>query len=156
MTELEIKLHTALKAMHEAADDLHWPQHALMTKAFVQANDVLHDVEMGLGPLPDWASAHNLGREAVQYAQLCTRDGERTGNAIIANVPSETSHTYYVITDMGNPMRLSVRELNDMFSIGPYIMDEAAVLKRKRQNPEMFGEELSLWDQAKADGRVEM
>ena len=148
MTNLEIQLYTALKgltdmyvSMVNSGDCGNWDPEK--DKEVIAARSAITEVELDLGQLPDWATAHNLAREPVLYAQLCTRDGERMGNAVIANVPDEMSHVYYVITDMGSPMRLSPDELAACFTIGPYIMDKRAVDKRKYQNPEQFGEELA-------------
>lgn len=144
MTNLEIQLYTALKALVDTLDgEFCGGCPSSLIEPWKEAEQALLEVEIDLGPLPEWATAHNLSREPVLYAQLCTRDGERMGNAVIANVPDEMSHVYYVITDMGSPMRLSPDELAACFTIGPYIMDKRAVDKRKYQNPEQFGEELA-------------
>lgn len=95
-----------------------------------QADKAIAQYERELGPLPDWASAHNIGQYPVLYAQLYTRNGRRNGNAMIYHVGKEV---FGVITDMGNTMVLNASELDQLFEIGDYIMDERAYEKRKRQ-----------------------
>jgi hypothetical protein len=99
-------------------------------KEIADAEEALACFELDLGPLPDWASAHNIAQEPVTYAQLFTRNPRRNGNAMIFYVG--TSH-FGVITDMGNAMTLSLVELHQLYEIGDYIMDERGYEKRKRQ-----------------------
>lgn len=108
-----------------------WPAHSVMTAATREANKALDQFELELGPLPDWATAHNIAQEPVLYAQLFTRNPRRNGNAMIYHAGQEV---FGVITDMGNTMALNASELYQLFEIGDYIMNEAAYEKRKRQS----------------------
>lgn len=102
------------------------------------AYDACEQFELELGPLPDWADSHNIAQVPVQYAQLFTRDGRRCGNALISEVtvpPSADCEIYFhIITDMGNEMRLNIRELEEMFEIGNYVNKPYGVELRQRQN----------------------
>lgn len=99
-------------------------------KEIADAEEALALFELDLGPLPDWAAAHNIAQEPVLYAQLYTRNPRRNGNAMIFHVVGET---FGVITDMGNDMTLNKHELHQLFEVGDYVMNEAAYVKRKRQ-----------------------
>lgn len=128
----EKSLYLALKNLLDRLVDegIGWPAHSAMTIATQEANRAIAQFELELGPLPTWATAHNIAQEAVLYAQLFTRNPRRNGNAMIFHVVGET---FGVITDMGNDMTLNATELNQLFEIGDYIMNEAAYEKRKRQ-----------------------
>lgn len=70
-------------------------------------------------PIPYWASAR-LNGEWVQYAQLQTRDGRRMGNAVILAVETltydgEPIDLHLIITDFGNTLSLTERELEHQF-----------------------------------------
>lgn len=74
--------------------------------------------------LPDWASAPAEGN-FFPSAQLCTRDGRVTGNAvlmwwtIVSGMPSAV-----VSTDAGNVIILTQAELEDMFYAPKFLMRE--------------------------------
>ena len=99
-------------------------------KEIADAEEALALFELDLGPLPDWATAHNIAQEPVLYAQLYTRNARRNGNAMIFHV---SGSTFGVITDMGSTMAVNLSELNQLFEIGDYIMNERGYEKRKRQ-----------------------
>lgn len=124
-------LYLALKNFRASASMAH-------IEPTIAADAALAQFELEMGPLPDWASAHNIAQEPVLYAQLYTKNGRRCGNAMISLVtlpPSEDCEVYYhVITDMGNEMRLSLSELNELFDIGDYIGKEYGIELRQRQN----------------------
>lgn len=130
------RLFLALRGLYNYCDNLEVTEK--LAPIYREADQALSQFELEMGPLPDWAEDHNIAQEPVQYAQLCTRDGKRCGNAIISLVtvpPSADCEVYYhVITDMGNEMRLTLRELNEMFEVGPYINKEYGIELRKRQN----------------------
>lgn len=70
--------------------------------------------------LPDWAESTYEGDEyLVLGAQLCTRDGRRTGNARIDSIADGTAT---VITDAGNTMRVNASEIAELFYPPKYIM----------------------------------
>ena len=125
-------------ADHEVVDHRPVNTMGLLQHAHNEAKHALDQFEIELGPLPDWAAAHNITGEPVEYAQLYTRNGRRNGNGIISLVtvpPTAEDEVYYhVITDMGNESRLNIHELNEMYEIGDYILKAYGVELRKRQN----------------------
>lgn len=104
------------------------------------AADALQQYELEMGPLPDWASAHNISGEPVLYAQLYTFNGRQRGNGMIYHV-SHSGKTFGVITDMGNTSTLNREELLNIYEIGDFILNEEGYLKRKRQNPDLLIED---------------
>ena len=102
----------------------------------------LQQFEMELGPLPEWASAFNFERKPVLYSQLYTLDSAARGNAMIYHV-GNSGQSFGVITDMGNTFSCSLGELEQMFDVGRFIMNEDGYAKRWRQNPESQREEPS-------------
>ena len=121
----EKQLYLALKNLRSAA--------ILATiEAVQQADKAIAQFELELGPLPDWASGHNIAVEPVLYAQLYTLRARAHGNGMIYHV-GDSGDTFGVITDMGNTMVLNRSELEQCFEIGDFIMNEAAYEKRKRQ-----------------------
>lgn len=132
----EKSLYLALRNLYDAIDSHEVIDHlpggtANVIRDMWHASDAaLSAFELDLGPLPDWATAHNIAQEPVLYAQLFTRNPRRNGNAMIFHVASST---FGVITDMGNTMALNLTELNQLFEIGDYIMKEEGYEKRKRQ-----------------------
>lgn len=132
----EKSLYLALRNLYDAIDSHQVIDHlpggtANVIRDMWHASDAaLSAFELDLGPLPDWASAHNIAAEPVLYAQLLTLNARRSGNAMIFHV---SGSTFGVITDMGNTMALNLTELNQLFEIGDYIMKEEGYEKRKRQ-----------------------
>jgi len=128
----EKSLYLALKNLFDALidDGIAWPAHSPMVPATIDAKRAMKQFEGALGPLPDWATAHNIAQEPVLYAQLFTRNPRHCGNAMIFHVVGKH---FGVITDMGCDMTLNAIELDQLFEIGDYIFDEHAYLKRKRQ-----------------------
>lgn len=99
-----------------------------------QAKQAKEDYIVELGPLPEWAVAHNVGEQVVIGAQLCTKDGRRHGNAHIVGALEVTldtgvTTTYHCITDAGNEMHLSHSEINSEFYIGKYISSPGRIWK---------------------------
>ncbi len=72
---------------------------------------------------PDWAVG--LTKEPTLGAQLCTRDGRRTGNAVIARIEtsSQLEVSYTVITDIGTPMVLTADEIAELFHPLRFVMN---------------------------------
>lgn len=77
-------------------------------------------------PMPEWASGLNKKEELVLNAQLCTKDGRKTGNARIVMVtyPKGEKALYTAMTERGNLMNLSKEEVHELFWIGPYILKD--------------------------------
>jgi len=67
--------------------------------------------------VPHWADKH-LGGDIELYAQLATRDGRRFGNGLVVEVHDEDElldPQYVVLTDFGNEIKLSAKQLEDSF-----------------------------------------
>jgi hypothetical protein len=95
-----------------------------------------------MGPLPEWASAHNIAGEPVLYAQLYTKNGRQRGNGMIYDIGTQGVN-FGVITDMGNTSVLNREELLSIYEVGDFILNEEGYLKRKRQHPDLDFEEPS-------------
>lgn len=84
--------------------------------------------------LPEWASRRSTDDLEINQ-QLCTRDGRRIGNAVIAcqvsKLQGNTVYTYWaVLTDMGTVLNLLTAEIDELFYRGDYIMKAADVQRR--------------------------
>lgn len=123
------RLYLALRNLYNLLS----PETALQEKVMDEAHDAMLQFDNELGPLPDWATGHNVSQKSVLWAQLYTRNGRQHGNGLIYHV-GDCGTSFGVITDMGNTMTLNSVELARCFEIGDFIMDEAAYLKRLRQN----------------------
>lgn len=75
-------------------------------------------------PLPDWAKRRSDGTYMEIGAQLTTRDGRRCGNAYIDEIEEHETlgQIAVVVTDMGNRIHLTARELEAMFYPPDYVM----------------------------------
>lgn len=71
--------------------------------------------------IPEFAERKSTGNYLVPMTQLCTRDGRRTGNAVVVSV---TGRTACVMTDMGNSMILTKGELKELFHAPEYILQD--------------------------------
>lgn len=109
-----------------------------------QCEDALEEFELSHGPLPEWAIGRNWDYSLVPGAQLCTKDGRRTGNAhIIKVVPPNTVgkvdvSLYHCLTDAGSAFVHSEQELLGQFTIGEWISDPVRVLKDFDRNDEFM------------------
>lgn len=114
-----------------------------------EAKIVMRDFVASHGPLPDWAVDRNFGYELVPGAQLCTRDGRRTGNAHIISIeqksyahladrnnPFGEIEVYNCLTDAGSKFVFTEQELNTAFTIGDWISDPARIIKDFDRNGE--------------------
>ena len=122
----ETQLYLALKNLTKVAHCHH--------SDMKQATDALEQFELELGPIPDWAVAHNLTDELVPGLQLFTKDGRNIGNAHITLVtvpPAGCTDVYYhLLTDAGSEVRFSLREVNDWFYPGKFISKPEDVIAR--------------------------
>lgn len=121
-------------ALHAAYQRL-IPQNAMQDELVAEIYGALEQFESEMGPLPDWASAHNIAQEPVLFAQLYTKNGRQRGNGMIYH-SGVSGDTFGVITDMGNTSILNREELLGIYEIGDFILTEEGYLKRKRQNPD--------------------
>lgn len=79
------------------------------------------------GPLPHWATGRTNGQLRIG-AQLCTRDGRRTGNAVVLDMTygaltDPPQRLFVVVTDAGTPAYLTEDEVMAMFYPPEYVMD---------------------------------
>lgn len=69
-------------------------------------------------PLPDWAERQWEGVRLERMTQLSTKDGRRTGNAVIFDIVFDFASSeaqFWIITDAGNILKLNFREVMQMF-----------------------------------------
>lgn len=105
----------------------------------------IEEFELSHGPLPEWAVARNWGYELVPGAQLCTKDGRRTGNAHILRVREAPEHPNYThlydcITDAGSYIgSFSETEVLEQFHIGDWISDPKTLIARFGNHGEDYG-----------------
>lgn len=103
---------------------------------YVKGVAAMEEYKMQLGPLPEWAVAHNITDELVPGLQLFTRNGRRHGNAHIidkrsSTIPGSAKIYYDVITDAGSVIReMAEDEVLEGWEPGDFISDPAAVMKR--------------------------
>ena len=78
--------------------------------------------------MPEWAKAKAEGDYTLPNAALPTRDGRRTGNAVLVGLSDRQWEnaliTYLVVTDAGNILRLNINELKELFYPPEYVMTE--------------------------------
>ena len=122
----EKRLYLACKALLTP-----WAENAVAAslEAERQASEAMDEYEMMLGPLPEWAVAHNISDELVEGLQLFTRNGRRHGNAHIVTINDKRWYT--VLTDAGSFIdKMSHSEVLEGWEPGDFISDPAAVVKR--------------------------
>ena len=77
--------------------------------------------------LPEWATGINRARTITVGTQLCTKNGLRTGNAVVLGVkenPLDPKQVYWNIrTDIGTHSVLLASEIRSMYYIGPYFIN---------------------------------
>ena len=91
-------------------------------------------------PSPKWAIRKAVPNKIEIGLQLFTKNGRRCGNGYIHAVGGSVYEQgyygwYYVITDIGNSMKLNENELHELFELGDYIMnvDEAYERRIKKE-----------------------
>jgi hypothetical protein len=70
---------------------------------------------------PNWATG--MAGNICIGAQLCTRDGRRTGNAVVTRLMDSNSGTWQVLTDAGNTIFLNEKEIKESFYPPRWTMD---------------------------------
>lgn len=143
--KLYLALRTVLKEFQSLSDngdagnlrieEDDWAQNAYMA---------LEEFELSHGPLPGWAIARNWDYSLVPGAQLCTKDGRRTGNAHILRVKdgclSTDNKLYDCITDAGSFIQgLSESEILESYYIGDWISDPKTLIARFGNHGEDYG-----------------
>ncbi|MNO13214.1 hypothetical protein D3C76_28430 [compost metagenome] len=139
---LDVRLYLALAALRRAVDEEHpeWVSHSAIEPAWAAAGMVMLDFEDSHGPLPDWAIGRNWGYSLVPGAQLCTKDGRRTGNAHVIDLGKGIAAgpvfvpSFLILTDAGSKAELTTKEIEDQFHIGDWISDVQDVLKKFDRN----------------------
>jgi hypothetical protein len=132
-------MYLSLRAMTDVCRSIINPN-TIAQKVYDAAEYAMTQFELEMGPLPEWASAHNISGEPVLYAQLYTLNGRQRGNGMIYHV-GHSGKTFGVISDMGNTSTLNREELLSIYEIGDFILNEEGYLKRKRQNPDLVFED---------------
>lgn len=139
---MDIKLYLALKKLTaEAVEANSMGMHYIDPPAIEAAELAMEEFELSHGPLPEWAVSRNWDYSLVPGAQLCTKDGRRTGNAHIVSVykkeqfaPENANNyqgtiTYYeCLTDAGSKFTMSEPEILEAFTIGDWVSDPIRVL----------------------------
>ena len=76
--------------------------------------------------LPEWASGRTDGDYTHPNASLPTKDGRRTGNAVLIGLSDrqwpDAAITYKIVTDAGNILRVNENELKELFHPPVFIM----------------------------------
>ena len=68
-------------------------------------------------PIPHWAARRSDGDYMIMGTQLCTRDGRRTGNAMVMSVVADAHLGALALckTDAGNTLNITEGEAKEMF-----------------------------------------
>jgi len=74
--------------------------------------------------LPDWATGTTTAW--CVGAQLCTKDGRRLGNAVIASYHQGELSPWEMVTDAGTTLRLNEAELDELFWPPSWVMNVAS------------------------------
>lgn len=76
--------------------------------------------------LPDWAAKAAYNDYTALKAALPTRDGRRCGNAVnVGLTPTfNPDFTYKIVTDAGNILKCTERELEQLFYPPKFIMED--------------------------------
>lgn len=130
---IDVKLYLALKGLMQP-----WVEdpNIALTQEGEAALLAMEEFELSHGPMPDWAVGRNWDYSLVPGAQLCTKDGRRTGNAhIITKGVMHSGNGVYInnvyncLTDVGSKFTFTEVELLEAFTIGDWISDPKRVLK---------------------------
>jgi hypothetical protein len=86
-----------------------------------QIDQMMKNADLDLKP--DWATG--LAETYMQpSAQLCTRDGRRMGNAIVAALETRHDKKFaVVVSDAGSVVRFTERELEELFHQPKWLMN---------------------------------
>lgn len=143
---MDVKLYLALKALVQLLES----GHKLDSDKSPQADAgrrAMYEFTQSFGPIPDWAVGRNFAYELVPGAQLCTKDGRRTGNAHIVKTTAlmyglvGESLVYECLTDAGSKFTFTEVELLEAFRIGDWISDPERVIRDFDRNGEFRDEQ---------------
>jgi hypothetical protein len=89
--------------------------------------------------MPRWAVDVNRSYEVVVGAQLCTKDGRRMGNAHVISKAHKFEDDYFmVLTDAGNKVNMTEKEIRSTFHISPWISDVEEVVRKFEREPKYY------------------
>lgn len=105
------------------------------------AEKTMRDFNASFGPVPDWATERNHGRELVAGAQLFTKNGRRCGNGWIVETDYIAAGpvavpVFKILTDAGSFMQLTEKELEDAFEVGDWISTRERIIRDFDRNKE--------------------
>lgn len=135
---IDVKLYLALRSVVEELNGFkdNLGPFAVDVEKLKNAELAMEEFELSHGGLPDWAVGRNWDYSLVPGAQLCTKDGRRTGNAhIITKGVMHSGNGEYIdnvyncLTDVGSKFTFTEVELLEAFTIGDWISDPKRVLK---------------------------
>lgn len=109
--------------------------------AHAKAMKTMRDFNASFGPVPDWATERNHGRELVAGAQLFTKNGRRCGNGWIVETDYIAAGpvavpVFKILTDAGSFMQLTEKELEDAFEVGDWISTRERIIRDFDRNKE--------------------
>lgn len=102
----------------------------------------------GHEPLPPWAkSKAGVYGSLVQFASLPTKDGRRCGNAVMIGpelryFQGKEYLVHKVVTDAGNVMRLTGKEVEELFHPAQWVMENLLPAHVKALEEEIHGTEV--------------
>lgn len=140
---MDVKLYLALRALVQDCSQVNEQENTIYCDcSLIKAGErAMYEFTQSFGPIPDWAVDRNWAYELVPGAQLCTRDGRRTGNAHIIS-SYQADQTYYnCLTDAGSKCTYTESELLNQFTVGDWISDPARVLAYFDRNGEFRDEQ---------------
>jgi hypothetical protein len=142
---LDTKLYLALRNIMENYEGLLEDagcKDAASEPSVVAAKRAMYEFQQSCGPIPEWAKDRNWGYEMLPGAQLCTKDGRRTGNAHIIKVKTLKSPefvceenpygeypAYECLTDAGQSFVFNGAEILEAFTVGEWISDVERVVR---------------------------
>lgn len=141
MNPVDAKLYVALHNLLEHAEyletrlDDHGVDYTVRGDLTGAAREAMKEYEMWLGPIPEWATGWNHGRQIVLGAQLYTKDGSRIGNAHIVNIDVGLGVYIDVLTDAGNYCQFTNGEVQSMFTVGKFISSVESIKQRFDRTP---------------------
>ena len=144
---MDVKLYLALKKLTQEYQALDADVSGTLNWEAVRVAELtMTEFEQSFGPIPDWAVSRNFAYELVPGAQLCTRDGRRTGNAHIIKVNEYKTHDgtiplYHCLSDAGSKFACTEVEVHNQFTVGDWISDVARILKDFDRNGEFANEQ---------------
>jgi hypothetical protein len=145
---MDVKLYLALRKLTQEYQALEADvSGSLNWQAVKEAERAMCEFEQSFGPLPDWAVSRNWDYSLVPGAQLCTKDGRRTGNAHIVKMGEGIAagpvfvHTFECLTDAGSKFTFTEVELLEAFTIGDWISDPARIIRDFDRNGEFSNEQ---------------